>query len=230
MKILLIEDDHIIWPNIKEYLEENNFIVKLKTNWNEWLKESLKNKYDIFIIDIMLPYKNGFEITKELRNHKIDTPIIFLTALDDLKNKEKWFLLGWDDYITKPFQLKELVLRIRTILKRVNKVPEINKIIIWDIELNLDLKEITRKWKKIILTPKEFIILEYLMKNKNKVIPKHELLEYIWWINNDIWSDVIRTHIQSLRKKLNTWFTYDPIITIRGIWFKFEDNETKDLN
>jgi DNA-binding response OmpR family regulator len=118
-----------------------------------------------------------------------------------------------------------LLLRIRSILKRVNKTESINKIKIWDIELNLDLKEVTRIWKKIELTPKEFQILEYLMKNKDKVIPKKELLEYIWWINNDIRSDVIRSHMQTLRSKLNNWFDYDPIKTIRGIWFKFEENE-----
>ncbi len=230
MKILLIEDDHIIWPNIKEYLEQHNFIVTLEVDWEKWFKEAVRNKYDIFVFDVMLPYKNGFEIAKELRLENIDTPIIFLTAKEDLESKEKWFLVGWDDYITKPFKLKELILRIRSILKRINKSTEINKIIIWDIELNLDLKEVTRKWKNIILTPKEFVILEYLMKNKNKVIPKNELLEYIWWINNDIWSDVIRTHVQSLRKKINTWFSYDPIKTIRGIWFKFENNETKILS
>lgn len=176
MKILLIEDDHIIWPNIKEYLEQHSFIVTLETDWEKWLKEALRNKYDIFVFDVMLPYKNGFEIAKEVRLENIDTPIIFLTAKEDLESKEKGFLVGWDDYVTKPFKLKELILRIRSILKRVNKSPEINKIIIWDIELNLDLKEVTRKWKNILLTPKEFIILEYLMKNKNKVIPKTNYL------------------------------------------------------
>lgn len=227
MKILIIEDDKIIWPNIKEYLEENSFLVELKSDWETWLKEALKNKYDLFIFDVMLAHMNWFEIAKEVRKAEIKTPIIFLTAKEDLESKETWFNVWWDDYITKPFKLKELVLRIRNLLKRSNswEINEMNKIIIWDIELNLDLKEVTRWDKNIILTPKEFIILEYLMKNKNKVVPKHELLEYIWWINNDIWSDVTRTHIQSLRKKINSWFKNDPIKTIRGIWFKFENNE-----
>jgi DNA-binding response OmpR family regulator len=114
-------------------------------------------------------------------------------------------------------------LRIRNLTKRNWDIKEdINKISIWDIELNLNLKEVKRWTRKIILTPKEFIILEYLMKNDNKVIPKQELLEYIWWINNDIWSDVIRSHIQTLRKKINNKWEADPIKTIRGIWFKFE--------
>lgn len=227
MKILIIEDDKIIWPNIKEYLEENSFLVELKSDWETWLKEALKNKYDLFIFDVMLAHMNWFEIAKEVRKAEIKTPIIFLTAKEDLESKETWFNVWWDDYITKPFKLKELVLRIRNLLKRSNswEINEMNKIIIWDIELNLDLKEVTRWDKNIILTPKEFIILEYLMKNKNKVVPKHELLEYIWWINNDIWSDVTRTHIQSLRKKINSWSKNDPIRTIRGIWFKFENNE-----
>ena len=225
MKILIIEDDHIIWPNIKEYLEENNFIVTLKTDWESWEREALLNKYDLFLFDVMLPNKSWFDVAKNLREEKIETPIIFLTAKEDIESIEKWFTIWWDDYLTKPFKLKELLLRIRSILKRINKTDSINNIKIWEIELSLDLKEITRLWKKIELTPKEFQILEYLMKNKNKVVPKKELLEYIWWINNDIRSDVIRSHMQTLRSKLNDWFEYDPIKTIRGIWFKFEENE-----
>ncbi len=230
MKVLIVEDDHIIWPNIKEYLEENNFLVTLKNNWKDGLKEAFKNKYDIFLFDVMLPFKSGFEIAKEIRKENIDTPIIFLTAKEDLESKEKWFTIWWDDYLTKPFKLKELLLRIRSILKRINKTKDLNFIKIWDIKLDLNLKEVTRKSKKIELTPKEFQILEYLMKNSNKVIPKKELLEYIWWINNDIRSDVIRSHVQTLRSKINKWFSYDPIKTIRGIWFKFENNEKEIMN
>ena len=225
MKILLIEDDHIIWPNIKEFLEESNFIVDLEDRWDFWLKKAIWHKYDLIILDIMLPGVDGFEIAKKIREEKINTPIIFLTAKEDLESIEKWFTIWWDDYLTKPFKLKELVLRIRSILKRVNKSEEINKISWWWITLDLNLKEVERWWKTMILTPKEFQILEYLMKNKNKVVPKHELLDYIWWINNDIWSDVIRTHMQGLRNKINNWFDEDPIKTIRWIWFKFEINE-----
>ena len=223
MKVLVVEDDQIIWPNICEYLEENSILVTLKENWQDWLKEALKNKYDIFILDVMLPLKDGFSIAKEIRENWIKTPIIFLTAKEDLESKEKWFNVWWDDYLTKPFKLKELVLRIRSILKRVNKSEILDKIVAWDIILDLGLKEVKR-WNKIInLTPKEFMILEYLMKNKGKAVPKKEILEYIWWINNDIWSDVIRAHILTLRKKLNDWFKFDPIVTVRWIWFKFLD-------
>lgn len=223
MKVLVVEDDQIIWPNICEYLEENSFLVTLKENWQDWLKEALKNKYDIFILDVMLPLKDGFSIAKEIRENWIKTPIIFLTAKEDLESKERWFNVWWDDYLTKPFKLKELVLRIRSILKRVNKSEILDKIVAWNIILDLGLKEVKR-WNKIInLTPKEFMILEYLMKNKGKAVPKKEILEYIWWINNDIWSDVIRAHILTLRKKLNDWFKFDPIVTVRWIWFKFLD-------
>ena len=225
MKILLIEDDHIIWPNIKEFLEESNFIVDLEKDWEYWSRKAIWHKYDIIILDVMLPNKDWFEIAKEIRKNKIETPIIFLTAKEDLESIEKWFTIWWDDYLTKPFKLKELVLRIRSVLKRVNKSEEINKISWWGLILDLNLKEVERWWKKMILTPKEFQILEYLMKNKNKVVPKHELLDYIWWINNDIWSDVIRTHMQTLRNKINKWFKEDPIKTIRWIWFKFETND-----
>ena len=150
MKVLVVEDDQIIWPNICEYLEENSFLVTLKENWQDWLKEALKNKYDIFILDVMLPLKDGFSIAKEIRENWIKTPIIFLTAKEDLESKEKWFNVWWDDYLTKPFKLKELVLRIRSILKRVNKSEILDKIVAWDIILDLGLKEVKR-WNKIIM-------------------------------------------------------------------------------
>ena len=221
MKVLLVEDDSIIWQNICEYLEENSFMVTLKDNWEDWLKEAIKNKYDIFIFDVMLPKKDWFQMAKEIREAEVKTPIIFLTAKEDLESKERWFNVWWDDYLTKPFKLKELVLRIRSILKRVNKSEILDKIVAWDIILDLGLKEVKR-WNKIInLTTKEFMILEYLMKNKEKAIPKKEILEYIWWINNDIWSDVIRAHMLTLRKKLNEGFDDDPIKTVRWIGFKF---------
>ena len=221
MKVLLVEDDSIIWQNICEYLEENSFMVTLKDNWEDWVKEAIKNKYDIFIFDVMLPKKDWFQMAKEIREAEVKTPIIFLTAKEDLESKERWFNVWWDDYLTKPFKLKELILRMRSILKRVNQTEVLDKITAWDITLDLSLKEVKR-WDKIInLTPKEFMILEYLMKNKEKAIPKKEILEYIWWINNDIWSDVIRAHMLTLRKKLNKWFDDDPIKTVRWIGFKF---------
>lgn len=221
MKVLLVEDDSIIWQNICEYLEENSFMVTLKDNWEDWLKEAIKNKYDIFIFDVMLPKKDWFQMVKEIREAEVKTPIIFLTAKEDLESKERWFNVWWDDYLTKPFKLKELILRMRSILKRINQTEVLDKITAWDITLDLSLKEVKR-WEKIInLTPKEFMILEYLMKNKEKAIPKKEILEYIWWINNDIWSDVIRAHMLTLRKKLNEGFDDDPIKTVRWIGFKF---------
>ncbi len=225
MKILLVEDDKIIWENIKDYLEENNFIVTLCNDWKSGLKEALKNNHDLFIFDIMLPYFNGIDIIKEVKLNKISTPIILLTAKEDLETKEKWFLSWADDYITKPFLLKELILRIRSLLRRTTHIETINEIKSEWITLNMDTKEIIINWQNISLTPKEYQILEYLMLNKNKVIKKTEILEYIWWINNDIWSDVIRTHMTSLRAKITTSWIKDPIKTVRWLWFKFETNE-----
>ncbi|MBB1565150.1 DNA-binding response regulator [Candidatus Gracilibacteria bacterium] len=221
MKVLLVEDDSIIGQNICEYLEENSFMVTLKDNGEDGLKEAIKNKYDIFIFDVMLPKKDGFQMAKEIREAEVKTPIIFLTAKEDLESKERGFNVGGDDYLTKPFKLKELILRMRSILKRINQTEVLDKITAGDITLDLSLKEVKRGEKIINLTPKEFMILEYLMKNKEKAIPKKEILEYIWGINNDIWSDVIRAHMLTLRKKLNEGFDDDPIKTVRGIGFKF---------
>lgn len=128
MKILLVEDDTIIAENIKDYLEENNFLVTWCSQGSEGLKEALKNKYDIFIFDIMLPLLNGIDLLKEVKQNKIDTPVILLTAKEDLETKERGFLNGADDYITKPFSLKELLLRVRSILRRVHKNQDFQSI------------------------------------------------------------------------------------------------------
>lgn len=223
MKVLLVEDDKIIWENIKEYLEENWFTVDWETNWKYAYSKILDYDYDVIILDVMLPEKNWFQLAKQIRNLKINTPIIFLTAKWDIESKEKWFLSWWDDYLTKPFSLKELVLRIRNLLKRTEKINDINTLSKWDITINLDTKQVFRNWKEIILTPKEYKILVLLMQNAPKVISKQEILNHVRGPNNDIWSDVVRTHIKSLRDKINNWFDYDPIKTVRWMWFKFEE-------
>ncbi len=218
MKILLIEDDEIIWNNIKKYLEKNWFLVDLFKDWKEWFIRWLEYSYDLIILDIMLPSKNWFNIANQFRKLKIKTPIIFLTAKDDLESKERWFSSWWDDYLTKPFSLKELLLRIRNLIKRDKNLESINEIKYKDLTINLDKKEVLKKSKKIDLTPKEFKLLEELLLNKWKVLSKEELLTNIWWYNNDIYSDVIRTHIKSLRDKI--W--YDYIKTVRWIGFIIE--------
>jgi len=222
MKILLVEDDKIIWENIKEYLEENWFTVDWEINWNYAYSRILDYEYDVIILDVMLPEKDGFQLAKQIRKLGIKTPIIFLTAKWDIESKEKWFLAWWDDYLTKPFSLKELVLRIRNLLKRNEKIDDINTISKGDIMVNLDTKQVFRKWKEIVLTPKEYKILVLLMQNSPKVISKDDILNHVRGINNDIRSDVVRTHIKSLRDKLNNGFNYDPIKTVRGMGFKFE--------
>jgi len=224
MKILLVEDDKVIWENIKEYLEKQGFNVTWEINWDYAFSKILDYDYDLIILDVMLPWKDGFQLAKQIRKLKIQTPIIFLTAKEDIESKEKWFLLWWDDYLTKPFSLKELVLRIRNLLRRDKKLDTNNEIIKWDIKINLDTKEVFRNWKKIELTPKEYQILLYLMQQNWKVVSKQDILDHVWWINADIWSDVVRAHIKSLRDKLNEWFEYDPIKTVRWMWFKFEEN------
>ena len=215
MKILLVEDDLIIWKNIKEYLEDAWFVVDWKKDGQEGFSRILEHDYDLIILDVMLPSKDGFTLAKQIRRLKIQTPIIFLTAKEDLESKEKWFLFWWDDYLTKPFSLKELLLRIRTILKRVNQQEEINLLKYKDITLNQDTKQVFVDWKEVHLTPKEFALLEELMINEWKALSKERLLEDIWWINNDIYSDVVRTHIKTLRDKI--WKDY--IQTVRWVWF-----------
>lgn len=220
MKVLLIEDDEIIGANIKKYLEKNWFIVDWLTDWKQGFIRALEYDYDIIILDVMLPNQDGFKIAEKLRKFNITTPIIFLTAKWDIESKEKWFLAGWDDYLTKPFSLKELILRIKSIIKRTKAHSPTNIINYKDLTIDLDKYEVYKKWKKINLTPKEYQLLQELILNKWKVVSKEDLLTSIWWYNNDIYSDVVRTHIKSLRDKI--WQDY--IKTVRWIWFTIEDN------
>ena len=220
MKVLLIEDDEIIGANIKKYLEKNWFIVDWLTDWKQGFIRALEYDYDIIILDVMLPNQDGFKIAEKLRKFNITTPIIFLTAKWDIESKEKWFLAGWDDYLTKPFSLKELILRIKSIIKRTKAHSPTNIINYKDLTIDLDKYEVYKNWKKINLTPKEYQLLQELILNKWKVVSKEDLLTSIWWYNNDIYSDVVRTHIKSLRDKI--WQDY--IKTVRWIWFTIEDN------
>ena len=219
MKILHVEDDKIIWENIKTYLEKNWFVVDWFTDGKQAFIRALEYDYDLIILDVMLPSKDGFQIAKQLRKYKVNTPIIFLTAKDDLESKEIWFTSWGDDYLTKPFSLKELLLRVRNLIKREKNLDSLNVLTYKDLQLNQDTKQVTKNWKIINLTPKEFKILQELMLNKWKVVSKEDLLVSIRGYNNDIYSDVIRTHIKSLRDKI--WQEY--IKTVRWMWFILEE-------
>ena len=225
MKILLVEDDKYIANNIKEYLEQNFFTVDISEDGESWYHLAKVKKYDLIILDIMLPKKDWLQVCKDLRNLKLDTPIIMLTARDSTEDKVKWLESGADDYVVKPFSLKEILARVNALIRRTQyNNTDIQEINVDDLIINLQTKKVSRWGNTITLTKKQFQILEYLIRNEDKVVSKQEMIENIRWINEDRRSDVIRSHMQMLREKIDYPFKNKLIKTVRWMGFILTKN------
>ncbi len=207
MKILLIEDEPKTLLSLKQGLEENGFGVDIAYDGDVGSRLAKKNQYDVIITDIILPIKNGFEIAKEIRELDIQTPIIMLTALGTLDDKLEAFDLGADDYLVKPFELKELIARIKVAIKRMTIFDGLQisykKLKFEDLELNLDTKIVKRKDLVINLTAREFNLLECLIKNQGRVMSKEELLDKVWGMDSDVTTNVVEVFMNLLRKKVD---------------------------
>ncbi len=226
MKVLLIEDEPQISKNIEEFLKQNTFSVDTAWDWEIWFNlAKSSNPYDIIILDLMLPKKDGISICKDLRKLDIKTPIIMLTAKDTIDNKIEWLDSGADDYIVKPFSLRELLSRINSIIRRsYDNLEDWTKLSVWDLILDTKSKKVTRGWMDIILSKKHFQILELLMRNKWKVISKQEIEEQLWDMNAELWSDVVRSHIQIIRSKVDKDFPVKLIKTAHSMWYSISED------
>ena len=225
MKVLVVEDDISIWLNIKDYLEEHWYNVDHEENGYKAFFSAKHKKFDLIVLDLMLPDKDWISIARDLRTLWINTPILMLTAKDSLDSKLEWFKVWADDYLVKPFSLKELLVRVQSIVRRVYfDNSKIDHLTVGNMTIDFNLKELYINWSKIELTKKEYLIMEYLFMNKNKVVSKKEIEEHIWWLNHDIWSDVVRVHVQMIRAKI--WDKDQTMIkTVRWLWFKISDDE-----
>ncbi len=210
-KILLIEDNKDIRDNIKEYLELEWFIIDVESDWESWLDTALLKYYDLILLDLMLPKIDGLTIARKITKNK-DVPIIMITAKDSLEDKLTWFENGAIDYIVKPFDLRELEARIHARLKSSTHI-----ITFWELKIDLEKREFLKWSEKIKITIKEFLIFEYLYNNKNKVVTRTDIIEYVWWewalFDADPKLDV---YISTIRKKLDKKI----IETIKGVWYK----------
>jgi len=227
MRILIIEDDKLIAQNIKEFLQQNTFSVDISNDWEDGFKlAKSSNPYDLIVLDINLPNKNWIDICNELRSIWDKTPIIMLTAKDSIESKIEWLDSWADDYLIKPFSLRELLSRINALLRRkYDNLDSWTEIILWDLILNTKTKKVVRSWKEIILTKKLFQILELLMRNKWKVLSKSEIEEHLWDMNAELWSDVVRSHIQLLRAKVDKGFPKKLIKTVHSMWYTINDDD-----
>ena len=219
MKILIIEDEKEIIKFLKNALEKEMFIVDSAEDGERGSFMARTSAYNIIILDYLLPKMNGAEVLKEIRDDGLKIPILMLTVKGEIENKKELFNIGADDYLSKPFLLEELILRIKALLKRPLSISQ-TKLSIGDFSLNQDTKTICYKDKEIYFTRKEYCLFEYFLKNKEKVISRSELLENIWDYNADPFSNSLETHIASLRKKLKPNKNRNLLHTFSGRGYK----------
>lgn len=221
MKFLLVEDDIKIASFLKKGLEEEYYYVDVSHDGEEAIYLASVNEYDLIILDIMLPSKDGYEVCKHLRANKISTPIIMLSAKSAIEDKVAFLNLGADDYLTKPFSFDELIARIKVQLRKKNQIDNILKVA--DLELNLTTKVVTRAGNKINLTAKEYGILEYLMRNQNIIVSEDTLKNSTQTLNDEANSNVLNVYIYRLRTKIDKNYDLKIIKTYRNLGFKVSD-------
>ena len=215
MRILVVEDEKKVASFIKKGLEEELFHVDIAGNGKEGLDRALHEEYDLIISDIMMPLLSGIQMTKELRSNNIETPILLLTIKDSTKDKVDGLDSGADDYLTKPFAFEELIARVRALLRR-KETQKSNVLTIDNLRMDLVAHKVLRDNKEIILTPREYSILEYLLRNKNKIVSRTKLIEHVYDFHFDSGTNVIDVYINKLRSKIDQNTAKQLIQTVRG--------------
>ncbi len=222
MRILLVEDEEKLAKAVVQGLTKKGYAVDYILDGEKAMKRIALNHmdYDLVVLDLMLPGMDGLSICKKMRESSINTPILILTARDEIETKVDLLLSGADDYLVKPFSFEELCARIAALLRRpVEAIPSV--VTVGDIVLNSSNHTVTNNSKNISLTLKEFVLLEYFMRHPNTVINREELLTHLWDFNYSSFSNVVDVHVKNLRKKLNLEDGQTVLETVRGIGYRF---------
>ena len=225
MKILLIEDDVKISSFITKGLKESGFSVLQAENGIDGLSLALGESFDAAVIDIMLPGRDGLSVIEELRRQQINLPVLILSAKRAVDDRVRGFETGGDDYLTKPFAFSELLARLHALIRRANHIVEPTSIRVHDLMLDIATRKVTRGEKKINLQPREFSLLEYLMRNENRIVSKSMIMEHVWDYNFDPHTNVVEARVCKLRDKIDKDFEVPLIHTIRGVGYvlKYEN-------
>lgn len=221
MRILVVEDEHRIANSIKKGLEQERYAVDVSYTGSDGFDLASTENYDLIILDIMLPEMDGITICKELRKNNIHFPILMLTAKGQTEDKVKGLDAGADDYMTKPFSFDELLARVRTLTRRQGIVIK-DELRANDLEIDLRKFSVKRSGKVIQLSNKEFSLLEYLVRNKNNIVTKDQIISHLWNYDADILPNTIEVYIKNLREKIDRSFkNKKPLIqTVRGFGYK----------
>lgn len=220
MKILLIEDEVKTVQSLRKGFDEHAITVDFAHDGTTGRSLALRGHYDVVVTDVIMPGLNGFDLVRELRAAGNRAPILMLTALSATDDKVTGFEAGVDDYLVKPFEFKELLLRVKALARRGREGAAPKNILSFsDVEINLDSKTCYRSAKKVELTPKEFALIEYLIQNQGRVVSKTEIAEKVWDINFDTGTNVIEVYVSYLRNKLDKPFDKKLIHTVFGLGY-----------
>ncbi|MFN3665214.1 MAG: response regulator transcription factor [Sediminibacterium sp.] len=217
--ILLVEDEAKLGQIIRDELKRQGYLVDLAIDGREAEQAFKAKTYSIILLDVNLPYKSGLELCKEFRQANKTVPIVMLTAIGQIQDKVEAFDLGADDYLVKPFHFEELFARVKALLKRAEKSPEEEKIIVEDLIIDMKNKSVTRGELEINLTAKEFTLLTLLARNRDRVISKQEILEKVWDLSFDTGTNTIEVYISFLRNKIDKPFEHKLILTKPGFGY-----------
>jgi heavy metal response regulator len=226
MKILVVEDEQKVANFLQKGLKEEQYVVDVAYDGADGEEMAAGDEYDLILLDIMLPGKNGIDVLHDLRARGVDTPVIMLTAKEMVEDKLKGFAAGCDDYLTKPFSFEELLARIRAVMRR--RSGEIsNELTFADLTLDLITHKVRRGDQEIELTAKEYALLEYFMRNPNRVLTRTMIAQHVWDINFDSFTNVIDVYINYLRNKIDRGFDCKLIHTVRGVGYVLREEATK---
>ena len=218
MRILIIEDEQKTAAFLAKGLREARFKVAVARDGETGLQQARADKFDLLIVDIMLPQKDGMEVVRELRTSHIGTPVLFLTARDSVRDRVKGLELGADDYLVKPFAFSELLARVRSILRRAPQ-QQTERLRIDNLELDLQRHKATRSGVALNLTPKEFLLLAHLVRAAGDVVSRTEIAEHVWGIGFKTDTNVVDVVVRRLRSKVDDPFKTKLIHTIRGVGY-----------
>ena len=226
MRVLLVEDDAKIASFILKGLRSAGYAVDHAADGEEGLHLALTEPYDAAVIDLMLPRRNGLALIREMRVEKVNTPVLILSAKGSVDDRVKGLETGGDDYLTKPFAFSELLARVQALIRRASGAAEPTRLSVGDLSVNLLNREVLRGGKRIDLQPREFSLLEYLMRNAGRIVSKTMILEHVWDYHFDPQTNVVEARISRLRDKIDKDADHKLIHTVRGAGYVLKDTRS----
>ncbi|MGD9725073.1 MAG: response regulator [Nitrospiraceae bacterium] len=224
MRILLVEDDADLAQFVGKGLKEERYAVDVAADGEQGLQLATEHPYGLLILDIMLPLLDGLTLCRRVRAEGITAPVLLLTARDTVEDKVAGLDSGADDYLTKPFAFAELLARVRALLRRGGPQQQ-TRLKAGDLELDPATHRVWRAAKEIVLTNKEYALLDFLLRNKNRVLTRTAIIEHVWDISYDPMTNIVDAHIRALRAKVDRDFSQALITTVRGAGYMLEDTE-----